>query len=287
MPASMTAYAVRETSTEVGTFTWELRAVNHRYLDVQPRLPETLRALEPEVRERVGAAVGRGRVECMLRFTPADRADSIEVDEALVSALVSACHTIDAYITNPDRLYSLDLLRYPGVVRSPEPDREALSEPALDLLDSALDELAATREEEGRRLKSLLLDRCERVSELVAEERRHADRVSERLRERLLERLRSLEVDVDEGRMEQELAYQLQKLDVSEELDRLDTHIDAIRDALDSEEPVGRRLDFLMQELHREANTLGSKSADAERSQASVELKVLIEQMREQVQNLE
>jgi uncharacterized protein (TIGR00255 family) len=287
MTASMTAYAMRETSTAAGTFTWELRAVNHRYLDVQPRLPETLRALEPEVRERVGAAVGRGRVECMLRFTPADRADSIEVDEALVSALVGACHTIDAYITNPDRLYSLDLLRYPGVVRSPEPDREALTEPALDLLDSALDDLAATRNEEGRRLKSLLLDRCERVSELVAEERRHAHRVGERLRERLLERLRSLEVEVDEGRMEQELAYQLQKLDVSEELDRLDTHIDAIRDALDSEEPVGRRLDFLMQELNREANTLGSKSADAERSQASVELKVLIEQMREQVQNLE
>ena len=287
MPASMTAYAVREASVELGKFTWELRAVNHRYLDVHPRLPEVLRALEPEVRERVGAAVGRGRVECTLRFEPAEQADSLQVDEALVAALVKSCHAIDEYITNPARLYCWDVLRYPGVLRSAEPAREELSEPALDLLDTALDDLAAARSEEGIRLKTLLLDRCERIAELVAEERAHAERIGERQRDRLRERLNALDVEVDEGRFEQELAYQLQKLDVDEELDRLDTHVAAIRDALDSEEPVGRRLDFLMQELNREANTLGSKSADAERSQASVELKVLIEQMREQVQNLE
>ena len=287
MVASMTAYASREAETEHGTFTWELRAVNHRYLDVQPRLPESLRALEPEVRERVGGTVGRGRVECTLRFTPASGTASVQVDEALVAALVKACHTIDGYITNPDRLSSYALLRYPGVVQTPEPDRAALAEPALDLLDTALDDLAASRNEEGARLKTFLVDRCERIAELVAEERRHVDRVAERLRAKLLERLESLDVEVDQGRLEQELAYQLQRLDVTEELDRLDTHVAAIRDALDSDEPVGRRLDFLMQELNREANTLGSKSADAERSQASVELKVQIEQMREQVQNLE
>ncbi len=287
MPASMTAYASRDAETEHGTFTWELRAVNHRYLDIQPRLPETLRALEPEVRERVGGTIGRGRVDCTLRFTPASGTASVEVDEALVAALVRACHTIDGYITNPDRLASYDLLRYPGVVRVPEPDRKALGEPALDLLDTTLDDLASARNEEGARLKTFLLERCERIAELVTEERRHVERVGERLRAKLHDRLEALEVDVDEGRLEQELAYQLQRLDVSEELDRLDTHLAAIRDALDSDEPVGRRLDFLMQELNREANTLSSKSADAERSQAGVELKVQIEQMREQVQNLE
>jgi len=287
MPASMTAYATRERTTEVGKFTWELRGVNHRYLDVQPRLPDSLRALEPEVRERVGAVVGRGRVECTLRYEPATRAAALQVDEDLVAALVDACHTVEHYVTNPARLYAYDLLRYPGVVRAAEPAGETLREPALDCLDTALDDLAATRNEEGRRLKTGLLERCASIAERVEQERAHAEHTGERQRTRLYERLQGLDVELDPGRFEQELAYQLQKLDVDEELDRLDTHIAAIRDALDSDEPVGRRLDFLMQELNREANTLGSKSPDAERSQASVDLKVLIEQMREQVQNLE
>ena len=287
MPASMTAFAARETELEAGTVTWELRAVNHRYLEVHPRLPDSLRALEPEVRERVGAVLGRGRVECNLRFTPAAAGAGLEVDEALVEALVGACHTVDDYITNPARLYSYDLLKWPGVVRTPEPDREALREPVLDLLDATLDELEAVRAREGERLKGFLLERCDGIARIVAEERGHAAGTAERLRERLLERLGQLDVEHDPGRLEQEIAYQAQRLDVSEELDRIDTHLEAVRAALEADEPVGRRLDFLMQELNREANTLGSKSADAERSQAGVELKVLIEQMREQVQNIE
>lgn len=287
MPASMTAYATRESSNEHGEFVWELRAVNHRYLDIQPRLPETLRALEPAVRERVGGSMGRGRIECVLRFEPASGEDAIEVDEALVKALVHACHTIDGYITNPDRLYSYDLLRYPGVVRAREIDREAVAEPVLDLLDATLDDLAAARNAEGERLKQFLLERCDDIAARVTQERAHAAQIGERLRATLMERLQGLDISVDEGRFEQELAFQLQRLDVTEELDRLDSHLVAIREALASDSPIGRRLDFLMQELNREANTLGSKSADAERSQAGVELKVLIEQMREQVQNLE
>lgn len=287
MPASMTAFAARETEIEAGRIAWELRSVNHRYLEIQPRLPEALRALESEVRERVGAVLGRGRVECVLRFSPAADAASIEVDEALVQSLVQACQTIDEYVTNTARLYSWDILQWPGVVRQAEPDREALREPVLDLLDAVLDELAGRRATEGERLKAALLERCDRIAAIVAEEREHAAGTNERLRQRLGERVAELAGEVDPARLEQEVVYQAQRLDVSEELDRLDTHLEAVRGALDADEPVGRRLDFLMQELNREANTLGSKAADADRSQAGVELKVLIEQMREQVQNLE
>ncbi len=287
MPASMTAFAAREATLEAGSLSWELRAVNHRHLEIQPRLPELLRTIEPEVRERIGAVLGRGRIECTLRFSPAAGAASLSVDGELVQALVQACDQVEDYITNPARLYAYDLLQWPGVVRTSEPDREALREPALDLLDTTLDELAGKRVEEGERLKAFLLERCERIESLVAGERAHAATIGERLRERLLERLQTLDVEPDSGRLEQEIVYQAQRLDVSEELDRMDSHIAAVRDALEADEPVGRRLDFLMQELNREANTLGSKSASAERSHASVELKVQIEQMREQVQNLE
>lgn len=287
MPASMTAFATREVTIEAGTLAWELRSVNHRYLEVQPRLPERLRAVEPEVRERIGAVLGRGRVECTLRFAPAEGSDAIEVDEELVQAIVNACQRIDAFAINPARMYAYDILRWPGVARTPEPDREALREPTLDLLDAALDELAAVRQREGARLCEFLVERCDQVAELVAGERRNAAGMAERLRERLLERLAQLDTEHDPARLEQEIVYQVQRLDVTEELDRIDTHIEAVRAALDSDEPVGRRLDFLMQELNREANTLGSKAADAERSHASVDLKVAIEQMREQVQNIE
>jgi len=287
MPASMTAFATREQSLSVGSITWELRGVNHRYREIHPRLPEALRTLEPEVRERVGAAVGRGRVECTLRFQPASQTEGLTLDHDAIQAVVDACHTIDEYLINPARLSSYELLQWPGVVRSPEPDRETLREPAMALLDAALADFGRTREQEGERLKSALLARCDGVARLVAQEREHAAALEGRLRERLQQRLASLDVDYDAARLEQELVQQAQRLDVAEELDRLDAHVAAVRAALEYSEPVGRRLDFLMQELNREANTLGSKAADADRAETGVELKVLIEQMREQVQNLE
>ncbi len=287
MPASMTAFATREQELSVGSITWELRGVNHRYREIHPRLPEPLRALEPEVRERVAAAVGRGRVECTLRFDPARQTAGLNLDHEVIQAVVDACHAIDAYLINPGRLSSYELLQWPGVVRSPEPDRETLREPALALLDKALADFTRTREHEGERLKTALGERCDGIARLVAQEREHAGAVEARLRERLQQRLASLEVDHDTARLEQELAHQAQRLDVAEELDRLDAHVAAVRAALEQSEPVGRRLDFLMQELNREANTLGSKAADADRAETGVELKVLIEQMREQVQNIE
>jgi uncharacterized protein (TIGR00255 family) len=287
MPASMTAFAVREAETELGRISWELRSVNHRYLEVQPRLPEALRALEPEVRERVGAVLGRGRVECVLRFAPADGAPGLAVDEDLVRDLVHASETVESQLSDPVPLSAWDLLQWPGVVRRPEPDRATLREPVLDLLDATLDEMSASRNREGEALAAMLIDRCDKIAELVGKERENAGYINDSLRERLRARVAELGVEVDSGRLEQEVVYHAQRIDVSEELDRLDTHVEAVRAALASEEPVGRRLDFLMQELNREANTLGSKSADAGRSGAGVELKVLIEQMREQVQNIE
>jgi len=287
VPASMTAFASRETTIEAGTIGWDLRAVNHRYLEIQPRLPESLRALEPEVRARLAAVLGRGRVECSLRFVPATGHERIDVDQDLVGAVVRACHTVDDHLINPARICALDVLAWPGVVRTAEPDPETLQEPVLDLLDSTLDDLAGRRVEEGERLAGFLAERCDRVEALLAGEREHAGEVVERLRARLREHLAEIDVAHDPGRLEQELAYHAQRLDVSEELDRIDSHLGAIRAALAADEPVGRRLDFLMQELNREANTLASKAADAARAQAGVELKVAIEQMREQVQNLE
>jgi len=287
MPASMTAFAAREAETELGRISWELRSVNHRYLEIQPRLPESLRALEPEVRERVGAVLGRGRVECVLRFAPAEGAAGLAVDADLVCDLVRASDEVRSHLDDPAPVSAWDVLQWPGVVRRPEPDRAALREPVLDLLDTTLDEMSATRNREGEALAGILLDRCDRIAEIVGNEREHAGTINDHLRERLRSRVAELDVEVDAGRLEQELVYHAQRMDVSEELDRLDTHLEAVRAALASDEPVGRRLDFLMQELNREANTLGSKSGDAERSHASVELKVLIEQMREQVQNIE
>ncbi|PSQ92545.1 MAG: YicC family protein [Proteobacteria bacterium SW_6_67_9] len=287
MPASMTAFATRDRELNAGTLTWELRGVNHRYREVQPRLPEVLRALEPAVRERVGAAVGRGRVECTLRFQPTRQPDGLELDHDAVRALVDACHTIDEYVSRPARLSSLELLQWPGIVRSGEPGREVLREPAFELLEATLQDFTASRAREGERLQSVLLARCDAIERLVVQEREHVATITQRLRERLQQRLASIDVDYDPARLEQELAYQAQRLDVSEELDRLDAHVAAVRSALTQDEPVGRRLDFLMQELNREANTLGSKAADADRAETGVELKVLIEQMREQIQNLE
>jgi len=287
MPASMTAFAARDTTLDAGVLSWELRSVNHRYLEIQARLPEALRALEPEVRERISAVLGRGRVECILRFTPTDAEHSLELDEARVRAIVEACHQIDDHLINPARLSSLDILAWPGVARQPEPDLASLRDPALDLLDAVLDDLAAQRAREGERLAEYIRERCRRIADLVAAEREQAAQVTTRLRSRLTERLKQLDVDYDPGRLEQELVYHAQRLDISEELDRLDSHLAAIEQALTADEPIGRRLDFLMQELNREANTLGSKAADSDHAQVSVELKVAIEQMREQVQNLE
>ena len=288
MIRSMTAFA-RASGEQAGAeLTWELRSVNHRYLEVFVRLPEELRAMEPLVRERVTARLGRGKLECVLRcsWAPA-QATVLEIDKPRLKAVLDACREIETRSSEATSPGVMELLRWPGVVREPEPDTGAAQQHALELLDEALNELVATREREGEQIKGLLGVRLEGIDTQVAKARARLPEVQQKMRTKMETKLADLAAKADNDRLEQELVILAQKLDIDEELDRLDGHVAETRRVLERDEPVGRRLDFLMQEFNREANTLGSKSADGETTAVSVELKVLIEQMREQVQNVE
>jgi uncharacterized protein (TIGR00255 family) len=288
MMRSMTAFSRQEAESELGTVSWELRSLNHRYLEIGVRLPEELRAVETTVRERINNRLGRGKVECSCRYRPAvTSAIPVDIDQDNLARLLSACESVADRLPAAVPLNPVELLRWPGVVREQIPDTGPLVKTALALLDQALDELVASREREGGQIRDLLMQRCEAMGALVDDVRRLLPEIRSGLRERLEARLAELEIPADPGRLEQELVLQLQKIDVAEEMDRLQGHIGEVRRVLDRAEPIGRRLDFLMQELNREANTLGSKSVTAETTTISVELKVLIEQMREQVQNVE
>ena len=288
MLRSMTAFARQERPSAWGTITWELRSVNHRYLETSFRLPEALRGLETLARERVNSTLSRGKVECALKLQTAGAAlTAITLNHALVERLLDIAAELE-HMTGPGTgLRLADILRWPGVINEAEPDLDEIRSAILDGLDAALAELIATREREGQRTAEMLQQRCTAMRLQVARVRVRRPEVLARWREKLLGRLADIAVDADPGRLEQELALVAQRLDVEEELDRLDTHLDEIESVLGRAEPVGRRLDFLMQELNREANTLSSKSADADTTRAAVELKVLIEQMREQIQNIE
>lgn len=290
MTASMTAFARRETATPWGGLTWELRAVNHRYLELSLKLPDELRAIEPAVREQLGKRLGRGKVDCLLRLSAREGADAV-LDEDMVARLVALALKTQGVAAaaggtvTPWRM--VDLLRWPGVFKSAAVDAEALHKAALALLAAALGELDATRLREGAQLAAILRQRLDGMEEIAARVRALLPEVRQNFRERLLARLQDVRAELDPARVEQELLLFAQKTDVDEELDRLVMHLNEVRRVLDDKGQVGRRLDFLMQELNREANTLGSKSVAAETSRVSLELKVLIEQMREQVQNLE
>lgn len=285
---SMTAFARREGETPWGMLTWELRTVNHRYLEISPRLPEDLRVLESQVRDRIGNALQRGKVECQLRFQSlAQQSPDFALNKELIKRLTAAAAEVDRQVERPAALNALDILRWPGVIQAPQPDHEQMAATAVRILDEALAELSATRAREGAKLKELILQRCEGVAAQAAIAGQRLPEVRARLREKLLARLAEIKAQLDPMRLEQEMVLLTQRLDVEEELDRLAAHLAEVRRVLDQSGPAGRRLDFLMQELHREANTLGSKSGDVETTRASMEMKVLIEQMREQIQNIE
>lgn len=288
MIRSMTAFARQELEGEAGDITWEIRSLNHRYLELGVRLPEELRALETAVRERVAARLGRGKVECSCRFRPADRsAVPVDVNPDNLSRLLHACEAVTQQLPNAAPLNPIEVLRWPGVVLEEAVDRAPLMAQALQLLEQTLDELLQTREREGEQIRQQLLQRCAAMGELVQQARSRLPEIQQALREKLQARLADLDTAADPGRLEQELVIQIQKSDIDEEMDRLQGHIDEVCRVLSRDEPVGRRLDFLMQELNREANTLGSKSVAFDTTNIAVELKVLIEQMREQVQNTE
>jgi uncharacterized protein (TIGR00255 family) len=288
MIASMTGFARRELGGAWGSLVCELRSVNHRFLEAGFRLPDELRTAEGELRARLARQVRRGKVDCTISYRrPQQAPGPLEVDAAALERLLAAVQHVSRSVREPSTVSALDVLRWPGVLRETTGDSEELLAAAGTVFDGALADLIAARAREGERLRELLEQRCGALDELIASVRARLPEVQARVRTRLNERVAELGAAVDQERLEQELLLLLQRLDVDEELERLTGHVIEVRRVIAAGEPAGRRLDFLMQELNREANTLSSKSQDLETTRSAVDMKVLIEQMREQVQNAE
>jgi uncharacterized protein (TIGR00255 family) len=287
MIRSMTGFARRERQFPWGLLAWELKTVNHRFLEIGCRLPEEFRGAEADFRQTIAGAVRRGKTDCSLHFRPAVASTSLEVDADLLRSLTERAQQVAADLGAAAGIDVVDLLRWPGVIRDNARDTAPLIAAAHGLLGEALAELTRFRDSEGGRLCDALEQRCAGLVDLAAKVAERLPEVRARMRAKLLERIAQLVSDVDHDRLEQELAILAQRQDVDEEIDRLRGHVTEIRKTFSVQEPAGRRLDFLMQELNREANTLSSKSQDIETTRAAVDMKVLIEQMREQVQNVE
>jgi len=285
---SMTGYAAVTDELPFGGLSLDLRSVNHRYLDIQFRLPDELRLLESVLRERIAARVSRGKVECRLGFTRRpDLSSPMQLDEELLSQLTKLDEKVQAVLPTAESLRVSDVLRWPGMLAGDTLPIELLTEKCLQMVGQAIDELSAARAREGEKLKAILLERATSVEEIVKEVAPRIPLLVTAYEEKLTGKLRDAMLDPENDRLKQEIVMFASKIDVDEELQRLTTHVSEIRRILKKGGAVGKRLDFLMQELNREANTLGSKSADVEVTQSAMSLKVLIEQMREQIQNIE
>jgi uncharacterized protein (TIGR00255 family) len=288
MIASMTGFARREATGPWGTLVCELRSVNHRFLECSFRLPDEIRATEPELRQVATRELRRGKVDCSVSFRATHGAEmALDIDAQALERVLARVRELGAALPGNHTVNLMDVLRWPGVVREDNTGSDEVVAAARELFIETVADLAAARAREGTRLRELIEQRCVSLEGFVAQVRTRLPEVQARVRERLDTRLAELKAQVDQDRLEQEIALLLQRLDVDEELDRLTGHIAEIRRIIGSNEPAGRRLDFLMQELNREANTLSSKSQDLETTRAAVEMKVAIEQMREQVQNIE
>lgn len=288
MIRSMTGYARAEAQGPWGRLSWELRSVNHRYLELSVRMPDELRALEADARQRLNARLSRGKVEAGLRYSREGAAAApVALDEDHLRQLQQALDTVRRSGIAVGAADPVRVLAWPGVVRAESPDPAPVLGAALELLERALADFTATREREGTRIADYLAERCAAIESHVAQVRARLPQVRAQWAEKLRARCRDLGVEVEAGRLEQEVVLAAQRLDVDEELSRLSAHLAEVRKVLAREDAVGRRLDFLMQELNREANTLSSKSQDAEVTRHAVEIKVVIEQLREQVQNVE
>ncbi len=288
MIRSMTGFARRETSIDGGVLAWEIRSVNHRYLEVGLRLPEEFRGAEADFRQAIGNTARRGKVDAALFYRNAGPSGrELELDTALLGQLITQASTIRQKLGEVGTVSATELLRWPGVLREAERDATPLVAAAYELLAETLAEFAGSRASEGGRISEMLATRAEAVLGLADTVAARLPEVHARIQARLQERIGSFVAEGNPERLEQEIVIALQKLDVDEELDRLRSHVTELKKALAGEEAVGRKLDFLMQEFNREANTLSSKSQDVETTRAAVELKVLIEQMREQIQNVE
>jgi uncharacterized protein (TIGR00255 family) len=288
MIASMTGFARCELAGAFGTLVCEIRSVNHRFLDATLRLPDSCRVLEPELRAALARELKRGKVDCTLQQrSAAGTASSLEIDGVALERLLKQVRELSAALPEVARVDLVDLLRFPGVLREESADSETLLQATRKVFGDTALELVHARAREGARLAGLIRQRCATLGLIVGSIRARLPEVQSRIRARFTERLKELGANVDQDRFEQEVLLMLQRVDVAEELDRLEGHIQETEHTLAGNEPAGRRLDFLMQEFNREANTLSSKSQDLETTRSAVEMKVLIEQMREQVQNIE
>ena len=283
----MTGFAHKMREAPFGLITWELRATNHRFLDIQLRLPEELRSKEIELRTEISKTIKRGKVDCVMVLRHKYNDNEIQLNKNLLTKIATLLREIATIVPKSKSVDPISILRWPGVMTESEIDTEPVYITALQLLQETLSDLTQMRLSEGGRIHGMLTSRLAKIEGIVANVQRHMPEILETTRIKQLERIKKLAIDAEPTRLETELALIAQKLDVDEELDRLASHIQEVRITLKNGTPMGRRLDFLMQELNREANTLGSKSVNGETTKAAVDLKVLIEQMREQVQNVE
>lgn len=288
MIKSMTAFASSEAVIDNLTINCELRSVNHRYSDISVKIPERIRFVEADIRLLMKSALQRGKIECALSYKKNDNSqNTVTINVAAVKALLQATGEIEDQMHSAQTFSALEVLNFPGIQQEPERNKPDLLQGVLDLVGNALQQLVDNREREGAQLSLLIEDRCQQIQGLVQAANQRLPQVLVQIKNKLKERITEILDAPDFDRLEQEMVFLTQKLDVAEELDRLETHVIEVLNVLKKQEAVGRRLDFLMQEMNREANTLGSKSADKEMTKISIDLKVLIEQMREQIQNIE
>ncbi|MCB1593847.1 MAG: YicC family protein [Xanthomonadales bacterium] len=290
MLKSMTAFASGDVQTEFGRFTCEIRSVNQRFLDITLRQPDFLRKAEGEIRKLVGKYISRGKVEIFIKYYPNPDADieDLSVNMPLLNQLLECSSEIQNKVININTDFNtMDLLKWPQIIIQTPKNTAKMEQSAIELIEDVVKSLVEARIREGESLKAVLLEKLDTIIETRNIVEKHIPEIQQSLKERLLAKLDEMKIDCNEERFEQELALLLQKSDIIEETDRLNTHIQEIQRVIDLDEPVGRRLDFLIQELHREANTIGSKSATVLTSQSSIDMKVAIEQMREQIQNIE
>lgn len=284
MTKSMTAFA----RSESGHISWEIRSVNHRYLEVGVKVPDAFRSLEIGLRNKLKARLNRGKIDCQLRIGHSQASEaSLSIDEKLLEDLTGALATIIPKLETVAPVNPLEVLKWPGLLSEPTEDEESIKRTVVELFDAALAQLIEMRSSEGAELRKIILEKLADLRSIVEQAATEAPIISARQRDKMISKLNDLKIEADPGRIEQELVIMAQKSDVAEELDRLNTHIEEVSATLDSTEAVGRRLDFLMQELNREANTLSSKAVATNTTIQAVELKVAIEQMREQIQNIE
>ena len=284
MTKSMTAFA----RSESGHISWEIRSVNHRYLEVGLKVPDAFRSLEISLRNKLKARLNRGKIDCQLRIGHSQASEaSLSIDEKLLEDLTGALATIIPKLETVAPVNPLEVLKWPGLLSEPTEDEETIKRTVVELFDAALAQLIEMRSSEGAELRKIILEKLADLRSIVEQAATEAPIISARQRDKMISKLNDLKIEADPGRIEQELVIMAQKSDVAEELDRLNTHIEEVSATLDNKEAVGRRLDFLMQELNREANTLSSKAVATNTTIHAVELKVTIEQMREQIQNIE